>query len=254
MLSGREDRADADSGDDKVDIECRRHLPRSPFPIGRRQGRGSQGRGCVSERFNAFLNESSRQQEPADGLVGLPLPPLPVVASWAGVEVFLTAHDPSLLVVKALIQQRVGFEGFAEQLRVEQSVASFMSQSGTNSTLTNGTTAEKRSRRTHERDGPAGTKHGEAENSRLKVLICYRAPEMLLDKELDFDWRGAGRQTSGRLQGISTDTVYLAIGEVDLTAERLPGGGGLSQGVSSPGSPRVSFLTKSSGVRVPASI
>jgi hypothetical protein len=148
----------------------------------------------------------------------------------------------------------MGLEGFAEQLRMEQSVASFMSQRGTNSTLTNGTTAEKRSRRTHERDGPAGTEHSEAEDSRLKVLICYRAPEVLLDEELDFDWRGTGRQTSGRLQGVSTDAIYLAIGEVESTAERLPGGGGLYQGVSSPGSPRVSFLTKSSGVRVPASI
>ena len=148
----------------------------------------------------------------------------------------------------------MGLDGFAEQLRVEQSVASFMSQRGTNSTLTNGTAAEKRSRRTHERDGPTGTEHGETEDSRLKVLICYRALEMLLDKELDFDWRRAGRQTSGRLQGISTDTIYLGVGEVESTAERLPGGGGLSQGVSSPGSPRVSFLTKSSGVRVPASI
>ena len=148
----------------------------------------------------------------------------------------------------------MGLEGFAEQLRMEQSVASFMSQRGTNSTLTNGTTAEKRSRRTHERDGPAGTKYGEAEDVRLKVLVCYRAPEMLLDKEIDFDWCGAERQTSGRFQGISTDAIYLAVGEVESTPERLPRCGGLSQGASSPGSPRVSFLTKSSGVRVPASI
>ena len=148
----------------------------------------------------------------------------------------------------------MGIEGFAEQLRMEQSVASFMSQRGTNSTLTNGTTADKRSRRTHERDGPAGTEHREAEDSRLKVLVCYRAPEMLLDKEIDFDWSGAGRQTSGRFQSISTDAIYLAVGEVESTAEGLPWGDGLSQGVSSSGSPRVSFLTKSSGVRVPASI
>lgn len=200
------------------------------------------------------MNESPRQQEPADGLVCLPLPPLPIVASWTGVEIFLTAHDPSLLVVKALIQQRMGLEGFAEQPRMEQSMASFMSQRGTNATSTNVTTAEKRSRRTHERDGPGGTEHREAEDSGLKVLICYRAPEMLLDEEFDFDWRGAGRQTSGRLQGISTDAIYLAIGEVESTTKRLPGSGDLSQGVSSPGSPRVSFLTKSSGVRVPASI
>ena len=143
LLSRSEDRTQPDPRDGGVHMERRRHLSGGPIPVGGGQYGWSQGRRCIRERFNTCFNESSRQQEPADGLVRLPFPPLPIVAPRTGGEIFLTAHDPSPLVVEAVVEQWMGLEGFTEKLRVEQAVASFMSQCGPNSTLANWTIVEE---------------------------------------------------------------------------------------------------------------